>query len=95
MKLDPDGKNYHQEMRALLATDLPEVEKITQAFAAITGQVAASIRRDIELASALGDQELKVKHQVRLETIETARRIFQACHRHVMGRRAWDEQDRR
>jgi hypothetical protein len=95
MKLDPDGMNYHLAMRELLASDLPDIEKLARSFEAITGQVAASAQRDIELASALSDRELKVKHQVRLESIETARRIFQACHRQVTGRRAWDEPDGR
>jgi hypothetical protein len=91
MKLDQDGTNFTPSMRALLASDLPQIEKLARAFASVTGQVAASARRDIELAVALGDSELKVKHQIRLETMETARRIFQGCHLHITGRKAWDE----
>jgi hypothetical protein len=95
MKLDADGANFHPDIRALLASDLPDTEKLARAFAAITAKVSDSARRDIELSLAMGDREAKVKHQVRLETMETARKIFRGCYLQVTGRKAWDEQDER
>jgi hypothetical protein len=91
MSLDADRRNVPGELRALLTADLPEIEKLARAFAAVTQRVSDSARRDIDLALALGDRELKVKHQIRLETMETARKIFLGCFRQITGRRAWDE----
>jgi hypothetical protein len=95
MSGDIGERRFGQDMQALMASDLPEIEKLAWSFAAITGRVAASARRDIELAVALGDRELKIRHQIRLETMETARRIFQGCHLRVTGKKAWDDSDPR
>jgi hypothetical protein len=90
-----DSPDVHDELRALRRAEIPEVEKMAAAFAAVTGRIVEMTRRDIELASALGDRELKIKHQIKLETMNAARQIFQGCYRYLVGRRAWDERDGR
>jgi hypothetical protein len=95
VQLDPNGVNFHAEFRSLVASNLPETEKLVRAFAALTGRVVDSTRGQIELARALGDPEEKIKQQIKLETMEHARRIFRMCHRQITGREAWDERDSR
>jgi hypothetical protein len=95
MEPDDEGTNFYPDLRALLASDLSETEKLAQAFAAVTGKMVESARRDIELAAALGDGDLRVKHQIKMESMEAVRGAFQGCYRMVTGRRAWNEQNRR
>jgi hypothetical protein len=95
MGLHPDGSDFHKAVRALLAAGGSEAEKLARVFLAVTGMAAESTRREIELASALGDGELKVKRQIQLETMEHARHIFRTCHLQVTGRRTEDDPDAR
>ncbi len=91
MQLDPAGLNFQAEFRALVASDLPEAEKIARAFGALTQRVIESARGQVELAHALGDREAKIKQQILLETMEHARSIYRLCHRQITGVSAWDE----
>ncbi len=93
MRQDAERLTLSRELHAILRSGRPDIDKLTLAFAAVMGQAIASARRDVELASALGDRELKVKHQIKLESMATARRIYQMCHRQVTGRSAWDERN--
>lgn len=95
MRLDPSGANFHAEIRSLAAANLPDTEKLVRAFAALTERFVDSARGQVELAQALGDRDEKIKQQIKLETMEHARSIFQLCHRGITGRPAWDEPDAR
>ena len=89
--MNTETAEFDRKLRSILDLKASETEKLARAFALVTGRIIEGARRDIELAQALGDMELKVKHQIKMETIETARQIFQMCHRRVTGRSAWDE----
>jgi len=79
------------EVERILASDLPELEKITQAFECITGFVVGHAEAEIELARALQDREQMLKTQIKKETMVHARSIFESCYRRVTGRRPWHE----
>ncbi|MBN1313629.1 MAG: hypothetical protein JXB30_19660 [Anaerolineae bacterium] len=75
----------------IIEADLPDIEKLAQAFGWITGRNVEQAENEIELARAMGDQELVIREQIKMEMMKHARSIFQDCYRRVTRRRAWDE----
>ena len=77
----------HKDFEAILASDLPEVEKVARAYQwIITDQMAYS-RNEIELLKALGDQENLVKEQIKLGMFEYTAGIFAFCYQQATGRK--------
>jgi hypothetical protein len=95
MKLDANGANYSSELRVLLASELDDATKLARAYGEVTRQIVVRARRDVELAVALGDPEEKIRQQIKLETMKTARAIFRGFYRQVTGTEAWDESPER
>ena len=87
-EFDTDCSN---EVERILASELPDLERVAQAFDCITGFVAGHARAEIELARALQDSEQLLKTQIKKETMVHARSIFETCYRRVTGRRPWRE----
>ena len=79
------------EFNEIIEADLPEVEKLAQAFGWVTNHWVERAQKEIELARAINDRETLVKEQIKTEMMKFARSIFQDCHVRVTGRRAWDE----
>jgi hypothetical protein len=79
------------EVERILASDLPDLEKVARAFDCITGFIIGHARAEIELARALQDREQLVKTQIKKETMAHARSIFETCYRRTTGRRPWHE----
>ncbi len=79
------------EVERILASDLPDLEKVTQAFDCITTFVIGHAQAEIELARALQDREELLKTQIKKETMAYARSIFEHCYRRATGRRPWHE----
>ncbi|MBN1136967.1 MAG: hypothetical protein JXM73_10290 [Anaerolineae bacterium] len=79
------------EVERILAADLPDLEKVAQAFGCITAFVAGHAQAEIEIARALQDREELLKTQIKKETVIYARSIFEHCYRRVTGRRPWHE----
>ena len=65
------------EVERILASDLPDLEKVTRAFECITGFVIGHAQAEIELARALQDREQLLKTQIKKETMAHARSIFE------------------
>jgi hypothetical protein len=90
------GKNHNESdckanLDEIIASDLPDMEKLAEAFKGLTGFIIESAQRQIELAGAMGDRGEVTKQQVKMETMKHARKLFQQCHWRVTGRWAWDE----
>jgi hypothetical protein len=79
------------EVERIVASDLPDLEKVTRAFECITGFVIGHAQAEIELARAMQDGEELLKTQIKKETMAHARSIFEHCYRRVTGRRPWHE----
>jgi hypothetical protein len=75
------------EFEAILASDLPEAEKLTQAYQFIIQEQIAHARREIELQQALGDQEALIKEKIKLGVMEYTNDIFAFCYQRVTGRK--------
>lgn len=74
------------EFEAILASDLPEIEKLTQAYQSIMQEQIAHGRREVELQKALGDEEALIKEKIKLGVLEYSNDIFAFCYLRVTGR---------
>ncbi len=91
MTIDDSASGFPPEVEAILTSKQSELEKLSAAFEGLTGLVVKNALQKIELAHAIGDRRAMIKQQIKMETIKSARRIFQTCHQRVCGREAWDE----
>jgi hypothetical protein len=80
-----------EEVERILESDLPDLEKLAQAFDCITEFIIAHAEGEIELAQAMQDREQRVKTQIKMETMKHARSIFGHVYLRIAGRRPWDE----
>lgn len=69
------------EYKAIMAGELPEMEKLKAGFTWVTDQILAHTAQEIELLRALGDGEALVKEQIKRSTVEHVRGIFEMCYR--------------
>ena len=75
------------------ASNLPEAEKVAQAFQWLTSRYMENSGREIELLRAMNDQESLVKERIKLGVMKHARGMFHNCYKFMIGREAWHEQD--
>lgn len=80
-----------EKIQEIAKTNLPEIEKLAQAFRHVTDFYLQDGDRELELLKVLGDQTNLVKTQIKLSTIQHAQSIFAQCYLMVTGRKAWDE----
>ena len=83
------------ELDDIFQGDAPEIEKLRDAFGSITALIVEQAQHQVELLRAVPDRESVVKTQIKMETIKTARSIFDTCYTRITGRKAWDEQEGR
>ena len=79
------------EVERILASDLPDLEKLAKAFGCITGFIVGQSQVEIDLARALQDREQVLKIQIKKDSLAHARSIFETCYLRVTGRRPWNE----
>ena len=76
-----------KEFEAIIASDLPEAEKVARAYQWIIDDHISHSRNEIELLRALGDQENLVKEQIKLGVYEYTAGIFAFCFQQATGRK--------
>ena len=76
-----------KEFEAIIASNLPEAEKVARAYQWIIDDQIAHSRNEIELLKALGDQENLIKEQIKLGVIEYTAGIFAFCYQQATGRK--------
>lgn len=74
------------EFEAIIASNLTELEKLTQAYQFILKEQMEHGRREIELQKAIGDQDQLVKEKIKLGVMEYTNDIFGYCYLRVTGR---------
>ena len=79
------------EFEAILASDLPEAEKLARAYQLIITQHMEHSRREIELLKAMGDKEALVKEQIKLGVLEYSLGVWAHCYWRVTGRKVTDD----
>ncbi len=85
------SQNFQVKFNEVVASDMPDIDKLRWAFDFTTSTVIEHARREIELAEAMHDQDAKVKTQIKMETVKLARSIFGTSYLRITGRRAWNE----
>jgi len=79
------------ELDRIAASDLPEMDRLAQAFRWVTDRILEQEEREVELLRAMGDREALTKEQIKLGMMRHAQEIFQQCFRRIAGRKAWDD----
>jgi hypothetical protein len=75
----------------LLASELPDIEKLKETFALITQSYLTHSVQEIELLKAMGDQENLVKEQIKHSTVLHVSGVFEFCYSRVTGKQVSDE----
>jgi hypothetical protein len=68
------------ELEKIFASDLPDIEKLAQAYALIVRQHMDDARNEVELHRAMGDETEAVKTQVKMSTLEYTLGVMTYCH---------------
>jgi len=79
------------EFDAILASDLPELEKLARAYQFILQEQITHARGEIELQKAIGDEQALVKEQIKIGVMEYSKNTFAYCYLLVTGRKLADE----
>jgi len=79
--------NLVPRVNEIMEADLPEIDKLAQAYGYIIQQHIDVIRRECEKFKELGDKDALVKMQVQLSTMEYMLGVFLYCHRQVLWKR--------
>ncbi|MBE2197934.1 MAG: hypothetical protein IAE79_04940 [Anaerolinea sp.] len=66
---------------AIMASDLPEVEKVHEAFKLVTDFYITDGEREMELLRAMSDRENLVKVQIKVSTFRSAQAILSEAFR--------------
>lgn len=85
------GINLTPQLEEIIATDMPEIDKLSKAFDFLIAEQVKIARREIELLRAVDDKEALVKEQIKANTMEYALRIFGHCYFKTTGRKYSDE----
>lgn len=80
------------EVNEIIASDLPEVDKLVRSFSRVIGWYLECGQQELDLHRAIGDQESLVKTQIKLSAFEHCRSILQRCYQMVIRGRADDGQ---
>lgn len=75
------------EFEAILASDLPEAEKLARAYQFIIEDQIAHGHREVELQQALNDENELIKAKIKVGVLEYSYSIFTFCYLRVTGKK--------
>ena len=84
-------KSANKELDAIYRSDLPEVEKIAQAYDHLSKFYLDEFTNEIELHKAMSDENNLVKAHIKYGMLELTRSWLNDIFRNVTGKKAWDE----
>ena len=87
-----DGINLNPKLDAILDKDLDDLMKITLAFKYLITEHIEIAKREIELLRVLGDNENRVKEQIKANTMEYSLGVYAHCYNRVTGRHIEDDE---
>lgn len=85
------GIDLMPQFKAILASDLPEIDKLSKGFEFLISQHIEVAQREIELLQMLGNQEALVKEQIKAETMSYTLDVFKYCRLQSTRRKMADE----
>ena len=77
--------------REIKRSNLADVEKLAQAFDWVIVRILEYGDTELEIARAMNDNDALVKIRMRLEVLQSTRRIFEDCYRFMLDRKPWKE----
>jgi len=80
------------ELDAIQALDLPDIDKLARMFDLITQRIIDHAEQEVAVAKAMQDEETVVKTQIKSSTIKHARAIFSDCFWRVAARKGWGDE---
>jgi hypothetical protein len=84
-------KSANKELEAIYRSDLPEIEKIAQAFDHLSKFYLGEFENEIELLKAMNDEENLIKARIKYGMTDLTRGWFRDIYKSVTGEKAWDE----
>jgi hypothetical protein len=75
------------EFEAILASDLPEAEKLARAYQFIVEDQIVHGHREVELQQALNDEDELIKAKIKVGVLEYSYSIFTFCYLRVTGKK--------
>ena len=84
-------RSITDQLKDIHASNLNDLQKVTQAYNLITSTILLHSDNEIELRRAMSDQENLVKEQIKNGMIKHLRSIYNTCHQQATGRKAWDD----
>lgn len=81
-------KTIMEAYAGIMAADMPDVDKVRDAFELITDAVILHSEHEIELLRAMSDRDNLVKAQIKLSTVKWARGILAEAYTQATGRKA-------
>lgn len=80
-----------KDIQKIASEDLPDMEKLAEAFNLLTRRYIEHAQNEIELLRALGDEQSLIRERIKAGVMENARSMFLDCYRVITGRSAWHE----
>ena len=78
-----------KEFEEIFSSDLSEADKIAKGFHHIVSTIISHSQNEIELRKAMNDQETLIKEQIKLNTIQHVKGIFDMAYQRATGKRSW------
>jgi len=75
------------EFDKIIASDLPELEKLAKAYHWTVTQYIHAARFQVELVQSMEDRDQMIKEQIKLGVMESAWDMFEFCFLKVTGRK--------
>jgi len=85
------GIDLSPQIEEIMAVELSDIEKLSQAYVLIISQHIEICKREIEVCKALGNQEGMIKEQIKANTMEYTLDMFRQLHLRVTGRKVSNE----
>lgn len=85
------GINLMPQFETIMAQDIDEIDKLTQAFKFLITEHIAISKRETELLRVMGEKEALVKEQIKANTMEYTLGVFAHCYYSATGRKLSDE----
>jgi hypothetical protein len=86
-----NDKDVLQTLERIYRSDSSEIEKMAEAFGYISGVTIEQSANQIELLTAMSDEENLIKEHIKHGVIKMNREWFNEIYRNVTGKKAWDE----
>ena len=91
LKIKKKDSEVMKKYLEIIASDLPAVDRLAEAFTLVTNFYLREAKKDIEIARAMSDQENLVKEQIKHNVFLSAQGILNDAYWRVTGKKVRDD----